>query len=548
MPPSEQSSSWLKVKDSSQKTYKKGLKQLFQEDPHRAQSFTFKESFALIDISKQWIDSDLLNAALEFAQEHHIDSLFKQVYHGSIFNKTESRAVLHTALRAEKNDTIAVHDESIIEKIDEVKKSIQLYSDGIRQGIIQGYSGKPFTDIVNIGIGGSDLGPHMVCDALRHFAQKNLNIHFVSNIDPTHVSDTLSTCNPETTLFIIASKTFTTEETLANANAAKAWFLQSGGKDVSKHFVALSTNYEATAEFGIHPDRVFVFWDWIGGRFSLWSAIGLSIAISIGYDGFCNLLHGAYYMDMHMYNTPLKDNIPVILALIDIINTNCYSISTQAILPYDEYLRLFPSFLQQMLMESNGKYITKNGDPVQWQTSPIVWGQPGTDSQHSFFQLLHQGTQIVNAEFIICAQTHNPIEDMHERLIANCFAQSAALMLGKSEQEVLTELQASGFSDQKIQELLPHKIFQGNRPSTTILLNELNPFTLGWLIALYEHRTFVQGVLWDICSYDQWGVELGKQLAKQILPSIKDTYHSGHHDSSTTNLIEAYKAMNIKGH
>jgi glucose-6-phosphate isomerase len=253
-------------------------------------------------------------------------------------------------------------------------------------------------------------------------------------------------------------------------------------------------------------------------------------------------------MDMHMYNTPLKDNIPVILALIDIINTNCYSISTQAILPYDEYLRLFPSFLQQMLMESNGKYITKNGDQVQWQTSPIVWGQPGTDSQHSFFQLLHQGTQIVNAEFIICAQTHNPIADMHERLIANCFAQSAALMLGKSEQEVLIELQASGFSDQKIQELLPHKIFQGNRPSTTILLNELNPFTLGWLIALYEHRTFVQGILWDICSYDQWGVELGKQLAKQILPSIKDTYHSGHHDSSTTNLIEAYKAMNIKGH
>jgi len=548
MPPSEQSPSWLKVKDSSQKTYKKGLKQLFQEDPHRAHSFTFKESFALIDISKQLIDSDLLNAAIEFAQEHHIDSLFKQVYQGSIFNKTESRAVLHTALRAVKNDIIVIHDESVIEKIDEVKKSIHLYSDGIRQGVIQGYSGKPFTDIVNIGIGGSDLGPHMVCDALRHFAQKNLNIHFVSNIDPTHISDTLSTCNPETTLFIIASKTFTTEETLANAKAAKAWFLQSGGKDVSKHFVAVSTNYEATAEFGIHPDRVFVFWEWIGGRFSLWSSIGLSIAISIGYDEFSNLLHGAYYMDMHMYNTPLKDNIPVILALIDIINTNCYSISTQAILPYDEYLRLLPSFLQQMLMESNGKYITKDGNQVQWQTSPIVWGQPGTDSQHSFFQLLHQGTQIVNAEFIICAQTHNPIADMHERLIANCFAQSAALMLGKSEQEVLIELQASGFSHQKIQELLPHKIFQGNRPSTTILLNELNPFTLGWLIALYEHRTFVQGILWDICSYDQWGVELGKQLAKQILPSIKDEYHSGHHDSSTTNLIEAYKAMNIKGH
>jgi glucose-6-phosphate isomerase len=455
---------------------------------------------------------------------------------------------LHTALRADKNKTIMVHDESVIDKIDEVKKDIEIFSDGIRQGVIQGYSGKPFTDIVNIGIGGSDLGPHMVCDALRHFSQKNLNIHFVSNVDPTHISDTLSTCNPETTIFIIASKTFTTEETLANANAAKAWFLQSGGKDVSKHFVALSTNYEATAEFGIHPDRVFVFWDWIGGRFSLWSAIGLSIAISIGYDGFCKLLDGAFYMDMHMYNTPLKDNIPVILALIDIINTNCYSIPTQAILPYDEYLRLFPSFLQQMLMESNGKYITKGGNHVQWQTSPIVWGQPGTDSQHSFFQLLHQGTQIVNAEFIICARSHNPISDMHERLIANCFAQSAALMLGKSEQEVLIELQATGLSHQKIQELLPHKIFQGNRPSTTILMNELNPFTLGWLIALYEHRTFVQGVLWDICSYDQWGVELGKQLAKQILPSIKDEHHSGHHDSSTNNLIEAYKAMNIRGH
>lgn len=548
MPPTEQSPTWLKVKDFSQKTYKKGLKQLFQEDPHRAPSFTFKEPFALVDISKQLIDKELLNAALDFAQEHRIDSLFKQVYHGSIFNKTESRAVLHTALRADKNKTIMVQDESVIDKIDEVKKNIELFSDGIRQGIIQGYSGKPFKDIVNIGIGGSDLGPHMVCDALRHFSQKNLNIHFVSNIDPTHISDTLSVCNPETTLFIIASKTFTTEETLANANAAKAWFLQSGGKDVSKHFVALSTNYEATAEFGIHPDRVFVFWDWIGGRFSLWSAIGLSIAISIGYDGFCKLLDGAFYMDMHMYNTPLKDNIPVLLALIDIINTNCYSIATQAILPYDEYLRLFPSFLQQMLMESNGKYITKDGNRVQWQTSPIVWGQPGTDSQHSFFQLLHQGTQIVNAELIICAQTHNPIADMHERLIANCFAQSAALMLGKSEQDVLIELQATGLSHQKIQELLPHKIFQGNRPSTTILMNELNPFTLGWLIALYEHRTFVQGVLWDICSYDQWGVELGKQLAKQILPSIKDEQHSGHHDSSTHNLIEAYKAMNIKGH
>jgi glucose-6-phosphate isomerase len=408
-------------------------------------------------------------------------------------------------------------------EIHAVLDRMRVFSDAIRKGALRGYSGKTFTDIVNIGIGGSDLGPNMVCNALRYSSNRDISVHFVSNVDPTHLAETLRTCSPETTLFIISSKTFTTEETMANAFAAKEWFLQHGGSSWELHACAVSANIEKTSAFGIQSDRVFGFWDWVGGRYSVWSAIGLSIAISIGYEHFEQFLAGAHEMDMHMASEKIENNIPIILGLIDALNVICYDVHSHAIIPYDEYLRLFPAFLQQMMMESNGKSITRDGHEIVYHTSPIIWGQPGTDAQHSFFQLLHQGTEKVNTEFIACAKPLNPIGDMHERLLANCAAQSAALMHGKTQNEVMQDIAKSNMSDADKRALIPHKLFSGDRPSTTILLKELTPFTLGWLIALYEHRTFVQGIVWDICSYDQWGVELGKVMAASILPAVKDS-------------------------
>ncbi len=514
------------------------LKELFIEDASRIHVCSHTLPFAFIDYSRQRVNGQLLNELCDYARVMKIREQFKDMMSGSKVNVTEQRSVLHTALRAPKGTAIIIDGKNIIPEIHAVLDRMRLFSDGIRNGTLQGYSGKRFTDIVNIGIGGSDLGPNMVCNALRYYSRRDLNIHFISNIDPTHLSETLRLCSPETTLFIISSKTFTTEETMANARAAKEWFLQNGGTSWEKHACAVSANTEKTSAFGIDSDRVFGFWDWVGGRYSVWSAIGLSIAISIGFEHFEQLLSGAHDMDMHMANEEIEHNVPIILGMIDVLNVMCYGINSHAIIPYDEYLRLFPAFLQQMIMESNGKSITRDGHEIAYRTSPIIWGQPGTDAQHSFFQLLHQGTEHVNTEFIACANPLNPIGDMHERLLANCAAQSAALMHGKTQKEVVQDLSKTTFSDEEKRALIPHKVFSGDRPSTTILLKELTPFTLGWLIALYEHRTFVQGVIWDICSYDQWGVELGKVMASSILPAVKDRALSHEtQDCSTDQLI-----------
>ena len=499
------------------------LKELFIEDAGRVHSCSHTLPFAFIDYSRQRVNAQLLEELCVFAREINIREQFVQMMQGAKINVTEQRSVLHTALRAPKDSVINIDGQNIMPEIHAVLDRIRVFSDSIRRGALRGYSGKTFTDIVNIGIGGSDLGPNMVCNALRYYSNRDISVHFVSNVDPTHLTETLRTCFPETTLFIISSKTFSTEETMANAFAAKEWFMQNGGSSWELHACAVSANIEKTSAFGIQSDRVFGFWDWVGGRYSVWSAIGLSIAISIGYDHFEQFLAGAHEMDKHMASEEIENNIPIILGLIDALNVICYDVHSHAIIPYDEYLRLLPAFLQQMMMESNGKSITRDGHEIVYHTSPIIWGQPGTDAQHSFFQLLHQGTEKVNTEFIACAKPLNPIGDMHERLLANCAAQSAALMHGKTQNEVMQDIAKSNMSDADKRALIPHKLFSGDRPSTTILLKELTPFTLGWLIALYEHRTFVQGIVWDICSYDQWGVELGKVMAASILPAVKDS-------------------------
>ena len=520
------------------------LKELFIEDVARADIFSQSLSHVFVDYSRQRLNRQLLDELFIFAREIRIRETFIGMMHGEKINVTEKRSVLHTALRAPKNTRIMLDGKDIMPEVHEVLDRIRAFSDAIRNGDVKGYSGKPFTDIVNIGIGGSDLGPNMVCNALRHYSRRDLRVHFVSNVDPTHLMETLHQCSPDSTLFIISSKTFTTEETMANAQAAKQWFLNNGGHSWELHACAVSANLEKTGAFGISSDRVFGFWDWVGGRYSVWSAIGISIAISLGYEHFEEFLSGAHSMDKHMAESAEEENIPIILGLIDVLNAMCFDIRSHAIIPYDEYLRLFPAFLQQMIMESNGKSVSKDGHELAHHTSPIIWGQPGTDAQHSFFQLLHQGTEKVNTEFIVCARSLNPIDDMHERLLANCAAQSSALMHGKTEQEVANEVSGSSMTDEEKRALIPHKVFSGDRPSTTIILKELSPYNLGWLIALYEHRTFVQGHIWDICSYDQWGVELGKVLAKKILPAIKDhTQLSMIDDSATQNVVSAIHAF-----
>jgi glucose-6-phosphate isomerase len=515
------------------------LKELFIEDANRIDAFSRTFPFAFVDFSRQRINRQLLSELCTFAREMRIKERFNEMINGAILNVTEQRRVLHTALRTPKGKEIIIDGSDIIKDVHEVLDSIRSFSESIRSGAKKGYSGKQFTDIINIGIGGSDLGPNMVCNALKFYSRRDIAVHFVSNIDPTHLAETLKSCSPETTLFIISSKTFTTEETMANAMAAKEWFVTNGGTSWELHACAVSANLEKTQAFGIQPEHVFGIWDWVGGRYSVWSAIGLSIAISLGFEHFEAFLAGAHSMDNHMSETKEEDNIPLLLGLIDVLNSMSYDIRSHAIIPYDEYLRLLPAFLQQMIMESNGKSISIDGHELAHPTSPIIWGQPGTDAQHSFFQLLHQGTEKINTEFIVCARSLNPMGDMHDRLLANCAAQSAALMHGKTSQEVAQDLSTLSLGDEEKKTLVPHKVFTGDRPSTTIMLKELTPFTLGWLVALYEHRTFVQGYVWDICSYDQWGVELGKVLAKQILPAVKDaTEISKVEDSSTEQLLK----------
>uniref|UniRef100_A0A8C5MXP4 Glucose-6-phosphate isomerase n=1 Tax=Leptobrachium leishanense TaxID=445787 RepID=A0A8C5MXP4_9ANUR len=499
----------------------------------------------LVDYSKNLITEDILKLLLELARSRGVEGARERMFSAQKINFTENRAVLHIALRNRSNTPILVDGKDVTPDVNAVLEKMKAFCQKVRSGDWKGYTGKSITDVINIGIGGSDLGPLMVTEALKPYSKGGPRVWFVSNIDGTHVAKTLAELNPETSLFIIASKTFTTQETITNAETAKEWFLNSA-KDpsaVAKHFVALSTNAPKVKDFGIDTANMFEFWDWVGGRYSLWSAIGLSIALHIGYDNFEKLLSGAHWMDNHFHKTPLEDNIPVILAMLGVWYINFYGCETQGLLPYDQYMHRFAAYFQQGDMESNGKYITKTGARVDYNTGPVVWGEPGTNGQHAFYQLIHQGTRLIPCDFLIPVQTQHPIRKglHHKILLSNFLAQTEALMKGKSTDEAKKELQASGLSGEALEKLLPHKVFEGNRPTNSIVFPKLTPFLLGTLISMYEHKIFVQGVIWDVNSYDQWGVELGKQLAKQIEPELETDSDVTSHDGSTNGLINFIK-------
>ena len=521
------------------------MRDLFADDPRRFDKFSIRFNDILVDYSKNRITQETIKNFIALAEECDLKKAIDNMFTGEKINETENRAVLHTALRNRDDTPIKVDGQDVMPRVNAVLLQIENFSTRVISGDWQGYTGKKITDIVNIGIGGSDLGPLMVTEALRPYAQKDLRVHFVSNVDGTHITETLKSLNPQTTLFMIASKTFTTQETMTNAFSARSWFLEVAQdlQHVARHFVAISTNSAAVEKFGIDQDNMFVFWDWVGGRYSLWSAIGLSIACYIGYDNFTALLQGAYDMDQHFKSAPYDQNIPVILALIGIWYNNFFGAQTEAILPYDQYLHRFPAYFQQGNMESNGKSTDRAGQKVDYQTGPIIWGEPGTNGQHAFYQLIHQGTKMIPADFLAPAISHNPMGDHHQILLSNFFAQTEALLNGKTREKVIAELKAEGKTDKEINKLLPHKIFEGNRPSNSILIRKLTPGVLGSLIAMYEHKIFVQGVIWNIFSFDQWGVELGKQLAQKILPELADVKPVDTHDSSTNGLINAYKQM-----
>ncbi|PRD48893.1 glucose-6-phosphate isomerase [Sphingobacterium haloxyli] len=521
----------------------KSLKQLFAEDPQRFEKFSLQLEDILVDFSKNRIDDKTLALLVQLAKECQLGEAIEAMFGGKKINQTEGRQVLHTALRNQSTRPVLVDGEDIMPKIKAVQAQMKDFTNRILSGEWKGYTGKEITDVVNIGIGGSDLGPVMVTEALKAYKTR-LNMHFVSNVDGTHIAETLKGLNPETTLFLIASKTFTTQETMANAKSAKAWFLASDAKeaDVAKHFAALSTNEQGVAAFGIDTSNMFEFWDWVGGRYSLWSAIGLSIALGIGYANFEQLLQGAHAADEHFKDTALEQNIPVILALLGIWYNNFFDAESHAILPYDQYMHRFAAYFQQGDMESNGKYIDRNGNRVDYQTGPIIWGEPGTNGQHAFYQLIHQGTKLIPCDFIAPAVSHNPIGNHHQLLLSNFFAQTEALMNGKTEEEVVGELQKAGKTEAEITALKNFKVFEGNRPTNSFLVKKITPYTLGCLTALYEHKIFVQGVIWNIFSFDQWGVELGKQLANKILPELENDEPVNAHDVSTNGLINQYKA------
>ena len=497
-----------------------------------------------MDYSKNRITQQTMEILLDLAQETQVETAIDALVSGRKINETEDRAVLHTALRHQSTSPILVDGQDMMPEVRAVLSQMKTFSARLLSGKWKGYTGKRITDIVNIGIGGSDLGPVMVTEALRPY-WRDIQPHFVSNVDGTHLAEILKQVNPETTLFIVASKTFTTQETMTNARSARSWFLKTAVEQthVAKHFVAVSTNQEEVEAFGIDPANMFVFWNWVGGRYSLWSAIGLSIACTIGFEHFQALLEGAHAMDNHVKDTPLEDNLPVILALIGLWYNNFFETETEAILPYDQYMHRFAAYFQQGNMESNGKYVDRSGRPVTYQTGPIVWGEPGTNGQHAFYQLIHQGTKLVPCDFIAPAQTHNDLGDHHLKLMSNFFAQTEALMQGKSPETVTSELKAAGKTDKEIEALLPFQVFEGNRPTNSILLKKITPRSLGSLIAMYEHKIFVQGVIWNIFSFDQWGVELGKQLANAILPELASAEDVTAHDASTNGLINAYKQM-----
>lgn len=520
------------------------MRDLFEQDKDRFTKFsaTF-DGQILVDFSKNRITQETLDNLLALAKETELESAINSMFKGEKINRTEDRAVLHTALRNRDNTPIYVDGKDVMPDVNAVLEKMQQFSQRIISGEWKGFTGKAITDVVNIGIGGSDLGPFMVTEALRPY-KNHLNMHFVSNVDGTQIAETLKTLNPETTLFLIASKTFTTQETMTNAHSARDWFLASAKDEsqVAKHFVALSTNGEEVAKFGIDTNNMFEFWDWVGGRYSLWSAIGLSIILSVGFDNFVQLLNGAHAMDKHFTQTPLEKNIPVLLGLIGIWYNNFFESETEAILPYDQYMHRFAAYFQQGNMESNGKYIGRDGKPVSYQTGPIIWGEPGTNGQHAFYQLIHQGTKMIPCDFIAPAVTHNPLGDHHEKLLSNFFAQTEALAFGKTREVVDAEFAAQGKSVADMEYVAPYKVFEGNRPTNSILLKEVTPYSLGALIAMYEHKIFTQGAILNIFTFDQWGVELGKQLASRILPELESSEKVSSHDSSTNGLINSYKA------
>jgi len=519
------------------------MRELFAKDPNRASTLSHRWNDLFIDYSKNRVTQETLKLLRQLLKEAKVEELRDRMFRGDKINLTENRAVLHIALRRPANQPLIVEGKDLMPEVEATRQHMKDFSEQVRSGSWKGYKGQPISDIVNIGIGGSDLGPVMVTEALKPFARRDLKMHFVSNIDSTQLVEVLRICKPSTTLFLVASKTFTTQETLTNARSARSWFMKEANdeKHIAKHFVALSTNETAVKKFGIDPANMFPFWDWVGGRYSLWSSIGLSIALSIGYDRFTELLEGAHAMDEHFLKTPVEQNLPMTLALLGILYNNFHDAQTHAILPYDQYLHRFPAYFQQGDMESNGKGVDRDGKPVTWSTGPVIWGEPGTNGQHAFYQLIHQGTKLIPCDFLASVETFNPMGSHHDILLANFFAQTEALMKGKTEAEARTELTQEGVKGDALEKLIPHKVFSGNRPTNSILAQRFDPKTLGSLIALYEHKIFVQGAIWNINPYDQMGVELGKQLAKKIEPELTASGAISSHDSSTNQLINEYK-------
>lgn len=536
---------WKKLQEHYKEIKQVSLQELFENDPKRFDKFSCCTKDLVLDYSKNRITQKTMGLLVDLAKECQLEKCRSLFFSGAAINATEHRAVLHTALRNFSSQPIYVEGKNVMPEVKKVLRQMKSFCESIHNGKHRGYSGKRIKYIVNIGIGGSDLGPLMVTEALKPYWKKGIETYFVSNIDGSHIAETLKKVNAEETLFLIASKTFTTQETMTNAFTARNWFLKKAKKEshIAKHFVALSTNEKEVLRFGIDSKNMFAFWDWVGGRYSLWSAIGLSISLTIGFKAFSDLLKGAHHIDKHFREAPLKENMPVILALLGIWYTNFFGAQTEAILPYDQYLHRFPAYFQQGNMESNGKQTDRSGKPVQYATGPIIWGEPGTNGQHAFYQLIHQGTPLIPCDFIAAAQSQNPIGDHHEKLMSNFFAQTEALLNGKSAPQVKEELRKQGLSPQEIKKLTPFKVFKGNKPTNSILVKKLTPFALGELIALYEHKIFTQGVIWNIYSFDQWGVELGKQLANKILPELLDNKPIKSHDSSTNGLINAYKRM-----
>jgi glucose-6-phosphate isomerase len=544
-----QSPGWQALQAHHKTMARVQMRDLFAQEPNRFERFSLQVGDILLDYSKNRITTKTRSLLLDLAREADLPDWIEHMVGGERINTTEGRAALHIALRNRSNRLIAVDGQDVMPAVNAVLSRMQAFSDAVRSGAWAGYAQGRITDIVSIGIGGSHLGPEMVCEALKPYGSTELSVHFISNVDGAQIAQTLQRLNPASTLFIVTSKTFTTQETLANARTARSWFLENGGDmaSLARHFVAVTNNRDAAAAFGIDLERTFEIWDWVGGRYSLWSAVGLPIALAVGFERFTELLDGAHSMDEHFRTAPLHENMPVLMGLLGLWYGSFFGAETLAVLPYDQTLHRFPAFLQQLDMESNGKRVTRDGETIDYATAPVVWGEPGTNGQHAFFQALHQGGKLIPADFIAAAESHYPIDRHHDMLLANFFAQTEALMRGKTAAEVRAELQAGGLSGDALERLLPHKLFPGNQPTNSILLRKLDPGTLGALIALYEHKVFVQGMIWRINSFDQWGVELGKQLATVILAELETPDPVSSHDSSTNGLINAVKTTRDGG-